>query len=46
MVQRDLIFVAGLLLLMILCGYVRDLGRRAGVPPQAVALLERLAILG
>ena len=44
MLQRDLIFLLGLLLLALLCGYVRDLGRKAEVPAQAVTLLERLAI--
>jgi hypothetical protein len=42
--QRHLIFIAGLLLLMFLVGYVRDLGIKAGFSPQAVALLEKLAI--
>lgn len=42
--QRDLIFIIGVLLLALFAGYVRDLGRRANLSPQAVALLERLAI--
>lgn len=43
--QRDLLFLFGVLLLALFAGYVRDLGRRANLPPQTVALLERLAIL-
>jgi hypothetical protein len=42
--NRDLIFMVGVLLLAIFAGYVRDLGRKANVPPGAVQLLERLAI--
>lgn len=42
--QRHLIFFVGLLLLMLLCGYVRDLGRKAGYSAQTVAQLERLAL--
>ncbi len=44
--QRDLIFIAGLLALAFLVGYVRDLGIKAGFSAQAVAVLERLALLG
>jgi hypothetical protein len=44
--RRHLYFFFGLLLLMLLCGYVRDLGARAGISATKVALLERLALLG
>jgi len=43
---RDLIFFAGVLLLALMVGYVRDLGLRAGFSQQTVALLERLAFFG
>jgi hypothetical protein len=42
--QRHLIFFVGVLLLMLLCGYTRDLGRRAGYSAQTVAMLEPLAL--
>jgi hypothetical protein len=41
--DRHLIFFVGLLALALLVGYVRDLGIRAGLSSQSVALLERLA---
>jgi hypothetical protein len=44
--DRSLVFLAGLLLLALLCGYVRDLGRKAGISPQAVSAFERLALFG
>jgi hypothetical protein len=44
--QRDLLFIAGLVVLALMVGYVRDLGRKAGLSPQLVALLERLAFFG
>ncbi len=46
MEHRHLIFLIGLLLLALFAGYVRDLGRSANLPPQLVALLERLAMFG
>lgn len=41
---RHIYFFAGLLLLALLCGYVRDLGARAGISATNVALLERAAL--
>ncbi|MFZ2049916.1 MAG: hypothetical protein WAU69_03150 [Solirubrobacteraceae bacterium] len=43
---RLIVFIGGLLLLMLLCGYVRDLGVKAGLSPAVVASLERLALFG
>jgi hypothetical protein len=43
---RHVYFVLGLIALALLCGYVRDLGKKAGVSASMVALLERLALLG
>jgi hypothetical protein len=40
---RHIYFVIGLLALMLLCGYVRDLGKKAGMSPSKVAMLEKLA---
>jgi hypothetical protein len=42
---RHIYFALGLIVLMLLCGYVRDLGKNAGVSPSTVAMLEKLAIL-
>jgi hypothetical protein len=42
---QHIIFALGLIALMLLCGYVRDLGKKAGVSPSTVALLEKLALL-
>jgi hypothetical protein len=42
---RHIYFALGLIALVLLCGYVRDLGRKAGVSASTVALLERLALL-
>ncbi len=42
---RHICFALGLIVLMLLCGYVRDLGKKAGVSPSTVAMLERLALL-
>lgn len=42
--DRRLIFLFGLLALALLCGYVRDLGRQAGIPASTVSLFERLAV--
>jgi hypothetical protein len=42
---RHIYFALGLIALMLLCGYVRDLGKKAGVPASTVSLLERLALL-
>lgn len=41
---RHVYFAIGLIALMLLFGYVRDLGKRAGLPASQVALLERLAL--
>jgi hypothetical protein len=42
---RHIYFALGVIALMLLCGYVRDLGKKAGVSPSTVALFERLALL-
>jgi hypothetical protein len=43
--SRNVKFFAGLFVLALMVGYVRDLGKQANLSPQTVGLLERLAVL-
>jgi hypothetical protein len=42
--KRHIIFFAGLIVLAVMAGYVRDLGKSAGVSLSTIQLLEKLAI--
>jgi hypothetical protein len=42
--KRHLIFLVGLVALAAMAGYVRDLGKTAGVSTSTIVLLEKLAV--
>jgi hypothetical protein len=42
--NRHVMFFVGLIALAVMAGYVRDLGKAAGVSRSTIQLLEKLAV--